>query len=141
VGKQQVAEAERNAWLRSPPSKEKSLRGKPQRVDGPKQRRKTKNPKSTDATIAVDGKEVCWLSFIVRRPDAADLAIKVKVTRPRTNAQGLHLPILGPGDRGSWVWIGKGAQQGMAVLFGLDAAESLTWIVLTQSLRGRSCDD
>jgi hypothetical protein len=37
----------------------------------------------------------------------------------------------GPGDRGSWVWIGEGPQQGMAALFTLDVHENLTWTVLT----------
>jgi hypothetical protein len=89
-------------------------------------------PKTQDATVAVDGNGICWLSFIVKRPQATELAVKLKVARPIAKAPGLPVPVLGPGDRGSWIWIGEGAQKGKAALFNLDAADNLTWDVLTQ---------
>ena len=90
-------------------------------------------PATEDATVAVDGNGVCWLSFIVMEPQAGELAIKVKVVRPSANAPrpGLPVPVLGRGDRGSWLWIGEGAQQGKAALFTLSAAGNLTWELLT----------
>jgi hypothetical protein len=90
-------------------------------------------PVAEDATVAVDGRGVCWLSFIVKEPQAAELAVKVKVARPTAKAPGpgLPVPVAGRGDRGSWIWIGEGAQQGKAALFTLSAAGNLTWEVLT----------
>ncbi len=90
-------------------------------------------PVTEDATVAVDGAGVCWLSFIVTRPGAGELAIKLKVARPTAKAPGpgLPVPVAGRGDRGSWIWIGDGAQKGMAALFTLSAAGNLSWMVLT----------
>jgi hypothetical protein len=90
-------------------------------------------PATEDATVAVDGNGVFWLSFIVKEPQADELAIKVKVARPVTKAPGpgLPVPVVGRGDRGSWLWIGEGAQQGKAALFTLSAAGNLTWQALT----------
>ena len=48
-GKAAGGKGGKKPWLLSPQSREKSLRGKPQRVDGPKQRRKTKSPKVQDS--------------------------------------------------------------------------------------------
>ncbi len=90
-------------------------------------------PATEDVTVAVDGNGVCWLSFIVKGQQAAELAIKLKVARPTAKAPGpgLPVPVLGRGDRGSWIWIGDGAQKGMAALFTLSAAGNLSWMVLT----------
>jgi hypothetical protein len=86
-----------------------------------------------DATVAVDGNGICWLSFIVKGPQAAELAIKLKVVRPIAKApgSGLPVPVLGPGESGSWIWIGEGKQKGKAALFTLDAFDHLTWVALT----------
>jgi len=96
-------------------------------------RAQTSLPATEDATVAVDGNGVCWLSFIVKEPQAAELAIKIKVARPvaKAPAPGLPVPVAGRGDRGSWLWIGEGAQQGKAALFTLSAAGNLTWEALT----------
>jgi hypothetical protein len=95
------------------------------------QKRPVHFPDTEDATVAVDGNGICWLSFIVKGPQTAELAVKLKVARPNANAPGLPVPVLGPGDRGSWIWIGEGKQEGKAALFNLDAADNLTWDVLT----------
>jgi hypothetical protein len=96
-------------------------------------RAQTSLPVTEDATVAVDGNGVCWLSFMVKEPKAAELAIKIKVSRPTAKAPGpgLPVPVAGRGDRGSWIWIGEGAQQGKAALFTLSAAGNLTWEALT----------
>jgi hypothetical protein len=96
-------------------------------------RAQTSLPVTEDATVAFDGKGVCWLSFIVKEPQADELAIKLKVVRPTAKAPGpgLPVPVAGRGDRGSWLWIGEGAQQGKAALFTLSAAGALTWQALT----------
>ncbi len=45
-------------------------------------------PAIEDATVAVDGNGVCWLSFIVKEPQAAEL-----VSRPAAKAPGPGLPV------------------------------------------------
>lgn len=84
-------------------------------------------------TIAFDNEGTCWLSFVVMRPKASDLGVKLKVTRPEAGAPepGLPAAVVGPQGRGSWIWIGEGDQKGMAALFTLAEDGHVTWTALT----------
>jgi hypothetical protein len=88
------------------------------------------------ATIAFDNKGTCWLSFVVIRPKASDLGVKVKVARPVAGAPEPGLPeaVLGPQGRGSWIWIGEGSERGKAALFTLDDGGHVTWVALTPQI-------
>ena len=89
--------------------------------------------KTEDGTIAFDNEGTCWLSFVVTRPKASDLGVKLKVTRPEAGSPepGLPAAVLGPQGRGSWIWIGEGDQKGLAALLTLDESGHVTWRTLT----------
>ena len=91
------------------------------------------------ATIAFDNHGTCWLSFVLKRPKASDLGVKLKVVRPVPGAPepGLPQAKLGSQGRGSWIWIGEGRERGRAGLFTLDAAGHVTWVVLTPRIAGK----
>lgn len=89
--------------------------------------------RTEDATIAFDNKGTCWLSFVLKRPKASDLGVKLKVTRPEAGSPEPGLPeaVVAPQGRGSWIWIGEGREHGKAGLFTLDDGGHVTWVVLT----------
>jgi hypothetical protein len=73
------------------------------------------------------------LTYILRNFNGVDATpMKFKVARPAPKAPnpGLPPPTIGPGNNGSWIWIGEGAQQSMAALFNLDPSGKLTWMFL-----------
>jgi hypothetical protein len=86
-----------------------------------------------DGTIAFDNEGTCWLSFVVTRPKASDLGVKLKVTRPEAGSPepGFPAAVVGPQGRGSWIWIGEGRERGMAALFTLDEDGHVSWTALT----------
>lgn len=91
------------------------------------------NVRTEDGTIAFDNEGTCWLSFVVVRPKAPDLGVKLKVTRPEAGSPepGLPVAVLKPQGRGSWIWIGEGKERGGAALFTLDDGGHVTWVSLT----------
>ena len=92
--------------------------------------------RTEDATIAFDNQGTCWLSFVLKRPKAADLGVKLKVTRPEAGSPEPGLPeaVVAPQGRGSWIWIGEGRERGRAALFTLDDSGHVTWVVLTPQI-------
>lgn len=90
-------------------------------------------PYAQNPVITKEADGTYSLSYILRNFNGVDATpIKVKVARPGPKAPnpGLPPPTLGPGNNGSWIWIGDGPQTGMAALFNLDPSGQLTWMFL-----------
>ena len=96
----------------------------------------TPKVRTEDATIAFDNSGTCWLSFVLKRPKASDLGVKLKVTRPEAGSPEPGLPeaVVAAQGRGSWIWIGEGRERGSAALFTLDDGGHVTWVALTPRL-------
>jgi hypothetical protein len=61
--------------------------------------------------------------------------MNLNVVRPTNTKPAILTPAqIGPGDLGSWVFIGEGAQQAIAALVNLQADGTVTWQFLTPSM-------
>jgi hypothetical protein len=73
------------------------------------------------------------LSYVLKNMGSMDGPRTYKVVRPRAEAVpfGIGMPELGPGNYGSWLWIGDGKDSGIAAMFHFDPSGVLTWAFLS----------
>ena len=82
-------------------------------------------------THAPDGN--AYLSYVL--PGTPPTPMNLKVIRPTNTKPAILSPArIGPGDTGSWVFFGEGAQQAIAALVNLEADGTVTWQFLTPAM-------